>query len=161
LPRYFFDYFDGEQLHEADADDGIDLPDTDSAYLEAFQAATEMWGEAIRDRRNPTSDYFRVRDSSGTVVLEVPFAEILESSKGGRLARRPETEKPTAESKEELAWRHVAKGRRIVADQRTRVERLKEQGRNTENAERILALFTQSLVIFEDHLKIIKTRLPA
>jgi hypothetical protein len=51
--------------------------------LEAFRAATDMWGEALRERRNPTLDYFRIRDRTGGVVLELPFTEVLESTREG------------------------------------------------------------------------------
>ena len=83
----FFDYFDGQQLHESE--DGLELRDVDAAYLEAFKAATEIWGEALRARRNPHADAFSIRDGTGIVVLELPFAEILESSRGRRLRSRP------------------------------------------------------------------------
>jgi hypothetical protein len=62
------------------------LPDVETAYLEAFQAATEMWIEALAEVRNPSRERFEIRDASGRVVLELPFSEILQSGKG---ARRP------------------------------------------------------------------------
>ena len=88
IPLFFFDYFDGQQLHEAE--DGVELCDADAAYLEAFKAATEIWGEALQGRRNPRSDAFKIRDRTGVVVLELPFAEVLESSRGRRLRGAPE-----------------------------------------------------------------------
>ena len=94
IPLFFFDYFDGQQLHEAEV--GVELRDADAAYLEAFKAATEIWGEALRERRNPYSDAFRIRDRTGAVVLELPFAEVLESSRGHRL-RAPERSPPTSQ----------------------------------------------------------------
>ena len=52
-----------------------------------------------------------------------------------------------------VARRHVFEGRRIVAEQRALVERFRERGLDTRNAERSLDLFRQSLAIFEDHLR--------
>ena len=44
-----------------------------------------------------------------------------------------------------LADRHLAVGRSQVAAQETRLARLREQGRNTAAAERLLALFQDTL----------------
>lgn len=52
----------------------------------------------------------------------------------------------------ETATRHVTEGRRIVAEQRARVDRLRATGRDTYGAEQELRLFEDSLAIFEDHL---------
>jgi hypothetical protein len=52
----------------------------------------------------------------------------------------------------ETAERHVTEGRRIVAEQRAKVDRLPKIGGDTYNAEQELRLFEDSLAIFEDHL---------
>jgi hypothetical protein len=57
------------------------------------------------------------------------------------------------ESMLDIARRHVADGRRLVAVQRLRIERLRAQRRDTETAERILGLFEKSQEIFETHLQ--------
>ena len=45
IPRFYFDH---SGPHGLDRDEvGLELPDLDTAYLEAFQAATEMWIEAL------------------------------------------------------------------------------------------------------------------
>lgn len=153
IPLFFFDYFDGQQLHQAE--DGLELRDVDAAYLEAFKAATEIWGEALRARRNPYADAFSIRDGTGIVVLELPFAEVLESSR--RLRLPPKRKAPSTSAALEFAARSVRKGRRIVVDQQNRVEFLKLQGRDSREAERTLALFTRSLAIFEDYLATVQT----
>jgi hypothetical protein len=61
----------------------------DTAYLEAFRAATEMWIEALREVRNPSRQRFEIRDDFGRVVLDLPFYEIIESAKGGRRRAPP------------------------------------------------------------------------
>jgi hypothetical protein len=156
IPLFFFDYFDGQQLHEAE--DGVELRDADAAYLEAFKAATEIWGEALRARRNPASDAFRIRDTTGVVVLELPFAEVLESTRGRRWRSAPKRWRQSTNEAIEVATQSVRKGRRVVADQQNRVGSLKLQGRDRRDAERTLGLFTQSLAIFEDYLKMLRTR---
>jgi hypothetical protein len=55
----------------------------------------------------------------------------------------------------EMARRHVAQGRKVVARQQAFIEDLKCKGGDAATAERTLALFEQSLAIFEDHLKAI------
>ena len=129
----------------------------DAAYLEAFKAATEIWGEALRARRNPHADAFSIRDGTGIVVLELPFAEILESSRGPCLQSPPKRRAPSTTAAAEFAAKSVRKGRRIVVEQKNRVEFLKMRGRDSREAERTLTLFTRSLAIFEDYLNTIRT----
>ena len=62
----------------------MELPDVETAYLEAHQAATEMWIEALGERRNPNRQRFEIRDTRGEVLLVLPFSEIAETG-----ARRP------------------------------------------------------------------------
>jgi hypothetical protein len=76
LPYFFFDYFDGQRLDEDDL--GVELPDVETAHREAIQAAIEIWADALREPRNPSRDYFRIRDNNGNVLLELPFAELAE-----------------------------------------------------------------------------------
>jgi hypothetical protein len=124
--------------------------------LEAFKAASEIWGEALRGRRNPEFDAFRIRDTTGVVVLELPFAEVLESTRGPTCTLRRNAADPPPIKAIEIAVRSVRKGCRIVADQQNRVDFLRVRGRDIREAERTLGLFTRSLVIFEDHLKMLR-----
>jgi hypothetical protein len=57
------------------------------------------------------------------------------------------------ENEREMAFRHVIHGRRVVARQRERVERLALNGSDTTEAERTLDLFARTLNIFEDDLR--------
>ncbi len=50
-----------------------------------------------------------------------------------------------------MAARHVAAGRKIVARQREMIARLKRSGRRTEDHERLLQQFENSLAVFEQH----------
>ena len=60
---------------------------------------------------------------------------------------------PNDESKLARAARHVADGRRIVAEQRARVARQQSLGLNTSEAKGLLALFERTQAIFEADLK--------
>jgi len=88
MPRFFFDHFDGQRLDRDE--DGLEFPNVETAYLQAFEAAVEMWAEALHERRNPSRDWFKIKDVKGHVVFELPFAEIVESGKGS-LPKRPTT----------------------------------------------------------------------
>ena len=52
----------------------------------------------------------------------------------------------------EQAYRHVIDGRRIIAAQRLRIERMKRNGLQTANAEALLQTFERSQALFEDDL---------
>ena len=73
--------FDGEGLPYF-SQDGEILPDSqglnfetvERAYLEAYEAALEMWGELLRQRRDLRRCAFRVRDGSGALMFTFPFA---------------------------------------------------------------------------------------
>jgi hypothetical protein len=80
MPRYFFHHRDGNVLDRDE--DGLEMPDLDAAYLEAFEAAKEMWIESIRDMRNPSRQQFEVADIRGSTLLIVPFKEVMDSLKG-------------------------------------------------------------------------------
>jgi hypothetical protein len=82
MPRYFFNFRDENGL---DLDnEGLEFSDLHAAYLEAFEAAKEMWVEAIRDLRNPSAQRFEISDDRGETLLVVPPLEVLESLKPGR-----------------------------------------------------------------------------
>jgi hypothetical protein len=51
------------------------------------------------------------------------------------------------------AVRHVAEGRRIVANQRARIAKLRALGHPTLNHEQTLSIFESTLRIFEDHAR--------
>jgi hypothetical protein len=116
--------------------------------LDAFKAATDMWYEALRERRNPTRNYFRIRDATGITILEVPFTEVLD----GR-------QQPPARLNEHLAdhvHTQIEVGQRILADQREHIQRMKADGSETTDSERTLDLFVQLLVNFEQALNWVK-----
>jgi hypothetical protein len=117
--------------------------------LEAFKAATEIWGEAVRERRNPSLDYFKIRDQNGVLIFELPFAEVLESSRGG--SRRLPSRR-LRNDEVQRAYNQLEKARKIVADQRDRVARLKALHRDTAVAQRTLDNFTNVVTSFENVL---------
>jgi len=47
--------------------------------LEAFEAAREMWGELLKQRRDPRRCSFEVRNERRDLLFQLPFGEVLES----------------------------------------------------------------------------------
>ena len=80
--RYYFHLRIGQELNPDDL--GMDLPDLDSAYLEAFQAAQDMWTELLAQRSDPLIRSFEIADERGRLLLTLPFVEVLD-----RARRRP------------------------------------------------------------------------
>jgi hypothetical protein len=80
--RYYFHLRIGQELNPDDL--GMELPDLDSAYLEAFQAAQDMWTELLAQRSDPLIRSFEIADERGRLLLTLPFVEVLD-----RARRRP------------------------------------------------------------------------
>jgi len=74
VPRYYFDFVDGEST--LTDDEGADLPDADAAYETAQSLALSLLQEPGAGAAM-TRASFVVRDEAGAVVLEYPFAEAL------------------------------------------------------------------------------------
>jgi hypothetical protein len=72
MPRYFFHVRSGGDLTR-DAD-GLDLPDIDAARKQAVKMACRAWSERPPEAQG-NDETFEITDSSGAVVLRVPFSE--------------------------------------------------------------------------------------
>jgi hypothetical protein len=59
---------------------GLDLPDVETAYLEAFKAAEEMWSELLADGLDPLMRSFEISDGR-QVLMTLPFREVLERAR--------------------------------------------------------------------------------
>lgn len=59
------------------------------------------------------------------------------------------------------ASEHVAKGRRIVAEQQDRITQLGLLGRSVEGSQRTMSVFVSTLGLFEDHERNIRQELTA
>ncbi len=123
IPRFFFDHYDSQGITRDD--EGVDLPDLDTAYLEAFWAATEMWIEALRQVRNPSDERFEIRDAAGVVVLVLPFSEVLESGRGAKRRYPPDF----------TALRRIMDRTRVARDELTNeINLARERLRETKSA---------------------------
>ena len=56
------------------------------------------------------------------------------------------------ETRHEMALRHARMGREILAAQRAHIDHLRSKGTDTNQSERVLALYEQTQTIFEGDL---------
>ena len=75
MPRFYFHLRDGESI---DDPDGIYLPDTRSARLEAIRSARDIMAEDIRRGHLSLASRIEVTDENGEPILAVPFREVVE-----------------------------------------------------------------------------------
>jgi hypothetical protein len=161
---------------------GLDLPDFESAYLEAHRAAIDIWSEARREGGKPAYRCFEIRDSSGRIVTELPFDEALNGpSKIAPLepikSERPRdvVDQPLDVSQwrphwltDELAKTELAhveagitSGERHIANQRERIARLEAKGYDVAFARTLLETFLETQSLHEHHRGILKRELAA
>ena len=57
--------------------EGLTFANVDDAYLEACRAALDMSFEMLRKQLDPNDHRFEIIDEFGTIVMDVPFAEVL------------------------------------------------------------------------------------
>ena len=75
MPRFFFHIRDGESIEDPD---GMYLPDTRTARLEAVRSAREIMAGDVRRGRLALSSWIEVTDEHGEAIFAVPFAEAVE-----------------------------------------------------------------------------------
>jgi hypothetical protein len=83
MSRYFFDFRQGADL--ATDHEGVEFPDMEEAYLEAYAAAQDMWSELLKQRRDPTLCHFEVRDSERRLLFTLPFQEVMDACRDRKL----------------------------------------------------------------------------
>jgi len=77
MPRFFFDFAQaGVRTRD---DDGLEFASVEQAYLEAAEAAQEMWSDLMRKRQDPRQCYFEVRDTGGNLLFVFAFQELLDA----------------------------------------------------------------------------------
>jgi hypothetical protein len=74
MPRFFFHIFDDIVLTD---DEGIELPDADTAKREALAAARAMICDQVRKGRLVLGHRVEVDDEQGRRVLSLPFGEAI------------------------------------------------------------------------------------
>ncbi|HKD48331.1 MAG TPA: hypothetical protein VKB67_11660 [Rhizomicrobium sp.] len=77
MPRYYFNFRQNGHLTPDTL--GSEFLSAENAYLEAFNAAQEMWTELLSERHDPRRCSFEIHDEDGNLLFVLPFWEILES----------------------------------------------------------------------------------
>jgi hypothetical protein len=77
MPRFFFNY--RERNDYAVDESGVDFDSFELAYLDAFDAAREMWPEIMARRIDPRGCAFEISDSKGNLLAVLNFKELLEN----------------------------------------------------------------------------------
>jgi hypothetical protein len=70
-------------------DTGLELPDLETAYLEACRSIPEVAADLVREGRSPMFHTFEIVDVAGRRLIEVPFSERLKDGRRPRRPRRP------------------------------------------------------------------------
>ena len=77
--RYYFHLRIGDAISPDGL--GLELPNLETAYLEAFKAAQEMWSELLAERNDPMARAFEIADAHGRILLTLPLSEVLERAR--------------------------------------------------------------------------------
>jgi len=151
MPRFFFDLRDKDGALEQD-EVGIDLPDFETAYLEAHRTAIDMWAEACRDGCSPGHARFEVRDVLGRVVLDLPFTEALNiRARDVRSAGLSGLINDIVPHELTEAEALLDRGNKHIFEQTARVARLERKGYDTTLARSILATFIETQSMHRRH----------
>jgi hypothetical protein len=77
MPKFFFHLVSPGKY--APDDIGSEFSSVAAAWLDAFQAATEMSCDLIRQRINPHGYQFEITDTDGQFLMDLPFSEVVSS----------------------------------------------------------------------------------
>jgi hypothetical protein len=75
MPRYFFNIRDDQDMVRDE--EGMDLPDLQSAREEAQDCARELLAETVRSHQPIDHKRIEVVDEGGTVVENIKFRDLL------------------------------------------------------------------------------------
>ncbi len=73
MPMFFFHLRAPEGLERDEI--GLDCPDFEAAYLEAYGSIPELTADLIRRGRNPMECAFEIEDAEGKLLITLPFME--------------------------------------------------------------------------------------
>ena len=136
MPQFYFNY--RKASGDIDRDDqGIELADFETAYLEAYRAAIDMFAEARRAGLSLDFDSIEVCDASNRSLLDLTIEEVI-----GHLSPPPQPRRDNLVG----IGTHIAHGSQRIADQRVRVSRLEAIGSDAHVnlAKRLLATMLDS-----------------
>jgi hypothetical protein len=75
MPRFFFHVRGADERLSCD-ELGLDYPNEDTAYIEAFRAAKDLRGEFAVRGENPQDYVIEVANASHEPVFNLPFSKV-------------------------------------------------------------------------------------
>jgi hypothetical protein len=85
MPRYYFGFRQGNVVSRDH--DGLEVDSLETAYLQAFWAARELWHECLLRQRDPMECAFEITDDDDNLLMVLPFSEVQESCRDRPLER--------------------------------------------------------------------------
>ena len=119
MPRFFFNFTSQGEISIDHT--GTEFPSLEAAYLSTCQAILDIAHEKLQARQDPEKDAFEIVDVKRTVLMHVPFLEVLRPKRTNNAAAlRDQTNRLTSAS------RHlVARSKALNAELCTELERTK------------------------------------
>jgi hypothetical protein len=77
VQRFYLNLRCGD-LTVAPDEEGAEFASIEEAYLESFKGAQELWPEMLRNRQDPRQYIYEITDGCGAMLMELPFAEVVE-----------------------------------------------------------------------------------
>ena len=84
MPRFFF-HIRGFRQGLSRDELGLDFPDAETAYLEAFRAGSDLRSEFVARAQSPHNYSIVIANAAHELVSEIPFSEVF----GPRIAKKP------------------------------------------------------------------------
>lgn len=84
MPHFFFNYISGGTT--AVDDTGTEFSSLEAAYLDTCETALAIAFEKLRERVDPADDAFEITDHKQTVLMRVPFSEVLQPAAAKHVA---------------------------------------------------------------------------
>src|SRR5690242_7150032 len=117
MPLFFFNF---TSRGEVSTDlTGTEFPSLEAAYLSTCEAILDIAHEKLRARQDPDQDAFEIADAQRTVLMQVPFLEVLRP----RLADNGSALRQQARQLTHTSRALRARSKALEADLRAEVER--------------------------------------
>lgn len=87
MPKFFFHY--REDNDYSTDEQGIEFESVEDAYLNAYEGAVDMWGELLKERRDPRRSAFEVTNDKGQLLFVFPFTEALDVCRNPSRIKNP------------------------------------------------------------------------
>jgi hypothetical protein len=119
MPLFFFNFTSQDEISIDYT--GTEFPSLEAAYLSTCTAILDIAYEKLQARQDPEKDAFEIVDANRTVLMQVPFVEVLRPRRvSSAAALRDETNRLTRASQLLLARSKALKAELCMEIERTR-----------------------------------------